>query len=189
MYDRTAYPSPARRGALVPWALAASALLSACASLAPPNTALPDVPVPARWTSTAAATVKQDASAMALAQWWERFNDPVLTALVTRSLQANTDLRGAQAALQQARAQRDVQAASLGPTLGARFDMDHGALLPDLRQGWPIGAGPAGFVETETACVLSLDRARWRSAEWRVLPAQAGFKETVPARTIPGHGV
>jgi multidrug efflux system outer membrane protein len=34
-------------------------------------------------------------------------------------MQANTDLRGAQAALQQARAQRDVQAASLGPTLGA----------------------------------------------------------------------
>jgi multidrug efflux system outer membrane protein len=119
MYDRTDHLFPARPGALVPWALAASALLSACASLAPQNTALPDVPVPARWTSPAAATVKQDASAMALAQWWERFNDPVLTALVTRSLQANTDLRSAQAALRQARAQRDVQAASLGPTLGA----------------------------------------------------------------------
>jgi len=78
-----------------------------------------------------------------------------------------------------------VRAFSVGPSLGARFDMDHGALLPDLRQGWPIGAGPAGFVEAATACVLSLDRARWRSAEWRVLPAQAGFKETVPAADGP----
>lgn len=78
-----------------------------------------------------------------------------------------------------------VRAFSVGPSLGARFDMDHGALLPDLRQGWPIGAGPAGFVEAATACVLSLDRSRWRSAEWRVLPAQAGFKETVPAADGP----
>ena len=42
-------------------------------------------------------------------RWWQRFNDPQLTALVTQALQANTDVRSAQAALQQARALRDVQ--------------------------------------------------------------------------------
>ncbi|MEO8014939.1 MAG: efflux transporter outer membrane subunit, partial [Polaromonas sp.] len=47
--------------------------------------------------------------------WWQGFNDPQLTALVTRALQANTDIRTAQAALQQARALRDVSAAGLGP--------------------------------------------------------------------------
>lgn len=51
--------------------------------------------------------------------WWQRFNDPQLTALVTQTLQANTDIGAAQAALQQARAQRDVSAAGLGPSVNA----------------------------------------------------------------------
>ena len=50
--------------------------------------------------------------------WWQRFNDPQLTALVAQTLQANTDIRSAQAALQQARALRDVSAAGLGPDIG-----------------------------------------------------------------------
>ena len=57
--------------------------------------------------------------ATSLAQWWQRFNDPQLTRLVTLALQANTSLRSAQAALQQARAQVDVQAAGLLPSVGA----------------------------------------------------------------------
>ena len=54
-----------------------------------------------------------------LALWWQRFDDPALPALVTQALQANTDVKSAQAALLQARAQTDVQRAGLGPTLGA----------------------------------------------------------------------
>jgi multidrug efflux system outer membrane protein len=53
-----------------------------------------------------------------LAQWWQRFNDPQLTQLVTQALQANTSLRSAQAALLQARAQVDVQSAGLLPSVG-----------------------------------------------------------------------
>ncbi|WP_068168104.1 efflux transporter outer membrane subunit [Hydrogenophaga taeniospiralis] len=99
-------------------ALAAALLLSACASLAPTGTALPDTPVPAAWSGPGGqATPGQ--SATALADWWQRFNDPTLTALVTQALQANTSVRSAQAALRQARAQRDVQQAGLGPTVDA----------------------------------------------------------------------
>ena len=59
------------------------------------------------------------AGATALAGWWQRFNDPTLSALVTQALQANTSVKTAQAALLQARAQRDVQAANAGPSIGA----------------------------------------------------------------------
>ena len=59
------------------------------------------------------------ASAGQLAQWWQNFNDPLLTDLVTRALQANTSVRAAQAALQQSRALRDVRSASLLPGVSA----------------------------------------------------------------------
>ncbi|MDP2742724.1 MAG: TolC family protein, partial [Hydrogenophaga sp.] len=91
-------------------ALAAAALLSACASLAPSGTTLPETPLPASWSAPKDA-ITQGTSATVLAQWWQRFDDPALTALVTQALQANTSVRGAQAALLQARAQRDVQQA------------------------------------------------------------------------------
>jgi len=54
-----------------------------------------------------------------LAQWWQRFNDPLLSTLVTQALQANTSVRSAKAALQQSRALRDVQHASLLPSVSA----------------------------------------------------------------------
>ena len=98
----------------------AVALLAGCAGLAPPDSRLPEAPVPAAWSAQApsgSAGLAQPATS--LAQWWQRFNDPLLTRLVTQALQANTSVRSAQAALQQARAQVDVQAASLLPSVGA----------------------------------------------------------------------
>jgi outer membrane protein, multidrug efflux system len=59
------------------------------------------------------------AAATSLAQWWQRFNDPLLGTLVTQALQANTSVRAAQAALQQSRALRDVQSARLLPGVSA----------------------------------------------------------------------
>ncbi|MFZ2390191.1 MAG: TolC family protein, partial [Polaromonas sp.] len=100
----------------VAWALVV--LLSGCTTLTPPNTVLPETPVPAAW-STSAAPYPARSAAASLAQWWQRFEDPQLTALVTQALQANTDVRTAQAALQQARALRDVKSAGLGPTVNA----------------------------------------------------------------------
>jgi NodT family efflux transporter outer membrane factor (OMF) lipoprotein len=90
-------------------------LLAGCASLVPPDSRLPQTPVPAAWSAQTPGGVP----ATSLAQWWQRFNDPQLTQLVTQALQANTSLRSAQAALQQARAQVDVQAAGLLPSVGA----------------------------------------------------------------------
>jgi NodT family efflux transporter outer membrane factor (OMF) lipoprotein len=96
-------------------ALALALLLGGCAGLQRPPAAeaVPAVAVPAQW-STAAGSPRPDD----LARWWQRFNDPVLTDLVAQALQANTSVAGAQAALRQARAQRDAQAAANGPSLG-----------------------------------------------------------------------
>jgi outer membrane protein, multidrug efflux system len=47
--------------------------------------------------------------------WWGDFNDPLLSKLIDQALQANTSIRSAQAALQQARALRDVKVANSRP--------------------------------------------------------------------------
>ena len=114
--------SPAQRVACRRLAAAAltgvlAALLSGCATRVPENPALPEIAVPAAWSSLVSPPpVPQAATSLAL--WWQRFNDVQLTALVTQALQANTDIRSAQAALQQARALRDIRAAGLGPNVG-----------------------------------------------------------------------
>jgi multidrug efflux system outer membrane protein len=100
--------------ATLPVALFLALALGGCASL-PDEVASPAAPpVPAQWSGATGS-----ARADGLAQWWQRFSDPTLTDLVTRALQANTSVRSAQAALRQARAQRDAQAAANGPSLSA----------------------------------------------------------------------
>lgn len=104
------------RPALRSTALSAALLLGACASVRndPAADAQPTVTAPAQWVAATASTQPTP-----LAQWWQRFDDPILTGLVTQALQANTSVQAAQAALRQARAQRDAQAAANGPSIGA----------------------------------------------------------------------
>lgn len=107
------FPADSRhRPALL--ALILATLLSGCAAFRPSTDTLPPTPVLAEW-STSAPYASTTANAAPLANWWQGFQDEQLTALVTQALQANTDIRIAQAALQQARALRDVSAAGLGP--------------------------------------------------------------------------
>lgn len=96
-------------------ALLAAALLAGCSSLLvhPDTDVSQAVPVPAVWDHGTAST-----AATSLAEWWRHFHDPQLTAVVTQVLAANGDVRTAQATLRQVRAQRDVTAAGLLPTVG-----------------------------------------------------------------------
>ena len=95
-------------------AAAAAVLLAGCSLVpaAPDVAAEPDLP--AAWSGP-----PPPAGTGASAAWWQSFDDPQLSSLVARSLQSNTDILGAQAALRQARALRDVAAAGLQPTLSA----------------------------------------------------------------------
>ena len=98
---------------------AALALLAGCASTAPPGAALPTPPVPTAWSATPDTRAVPAAVATPLAQWWQRFGDPQMTDLVAQALQAHTSVRSARAALQQARAQAQVQQAGLLPSMNA----------------------------------------------------------------------
>ena len=99
-------------------ALAATLALAVagCASVSPQSAAPSAVDVPAAWSASSGPA---SARATSLAQWWSRFDDPLLGTLVARALEANTSVQGAQAALRQARALRDVTAATLLPAVGA----------------------------------------------------------------------
>ena len=63
--------------------------------------------------------------ATSLAQWWTRYDDPLLTQQVERALQANPSV--ARAALHQARALREGAAAALGPRLGSAASQQRSA--------------------------------------------------------------
>jgi NodT family efflux transporter outer membrane factor (OMF) lipoprotein len=96
--------------------------LCGCASVAPPADAPFPVDVPAAWSG---AEGSAPAQATALAQWWSRFQDPLLSRLVARALEANTSVKSAQGALRQARALRDVAQTGLLPTLDASASAQH----------------------------------------------------------------
>lgn len=89
--------------------------LAGCASVPPGGGGHLAAPVPADWSAAPQTAGHQPT---ALSAWWQRFNDPALTELITQALRANPNLQSAQAALRQARAQADAQAAGLGPSLG-----------------------------------------------------------------------
>lgn len=98
--------------------------LSGCASTLSLQQESPALAVPTAWSTSLTGAGR--ASPDDLAQWWQRFNDPLLSSLVTQALQANTSVRSAQAALQQARALRDVRAANLLPSLSASGSAQRG---------------------------------------------------------------
>ena len=102
------------------WLVAGSMALGGCASLKTPESSPPLTSIPAAWFADARPAVTGQAqSPTALAQWWQRFNDPQLTALIQQALLTNTDARSAQASLRQARAQREARVAVLMPNVSA----------------------------------------------------------------------
>ena len=130
----------ARRGAVLLVALAASAT-AACATaraVAPPSTA----PVPPAWSRQVGGTTP---TVEDLARWWERLGDPVLSGVIEQALKASPDVRGAQARLRQARAQRNLAQANRLPSVSGtasagatkRSDTDaQGSLSAGIDASW-----------------------------------------------------
>ena len=98
--------------------------LTACVS-APPLAPQSALALPDHWAATAAVPGGGAADTLG-AQWWSRFNDPLLTELIVQALQANTSVASAQAALRQARALRGVAAAGLLPAVGGSASAQRG---------------------------------------------------------------
>lgn len=92
--------------------------LTACVAVGP-DYVTPAMDVPAAWNQSGlkADGEKQVAEAVDLSRWWRELSDPVLNDLVTDALKANLDLATARAQLREARAQRALAGAQLGPTV------------------------------------------------------------------------
>jgi len=76
------------------------------------------------------------------AEWWRRFNDPVLTDLVARANAANLDVQAATFRLAQSRAQAGVAAASLFPQINA--NASYTRQLPSERGATSLFGGGGG---------------------------------------------
>jgi outer membrane protein TolC len=175
-------------------------LLAGCANMGT-DSAVPTEPdVPTAWTGSAASGTQQ---ANSLQRWWQRFDDPLLSELIDRSLQANTSVLGAQAALLQARALRDVAAAGLSPTLGtsASTQRSQGTAASNgnlfqagLDASWELdifgarrsarsaadadaraSAATLGDVQVSIAAEVGLSYITLRSAQARLLVADANL--------------
>ena len=83
----------------------------------------PEPAVPKRWygvdapaASPVSVAVPRETGA---SLWWKNFDDPILSSLVERAVQANLDVRLARSRIRQARAERGVAAAGLWPEIDA----------------------------------------------------------------------
>jgi NodT family efflux transporter outer membrane factor (OMF) lipoprotein len=90
-------------------------VLAGCATVPQESPSALPFAVPPAWSGDASVATPKDAAA--LAQWWQRFDDPLLSRLVDEALRANTNVTSAEAAVRQARALRDVAAAALLPVV------------------------------------------------------------------------
>ncbi len=91
------------------------ALLASCT--VGPNYHRPNVRAPAGWASSLAGG--ETNTPADLATWWRGFNDTNLDSLVTVAIQSNLTLRVAEAHVREARAERDVAAGGLWPSVGS----------------------------------------------------------------------
>ena len=89
--------------------------LSGC--VAPTRAARPAITPPPSWNSAGAEAAQSPSGD--LSEWWKQFGDHNLSDLIARALKNNTSLRSARARLREARAQRNLAAANLRPSLTA----------------------------------------------------------------------
>lgn len=103
--------SPARRVAT----LIALAVLGGCA--VGPTYREPQADAPSEWHALAAAGAAVAPGSTADLEWWNSFNDPLLTSLIERALRNNLDVDEAIARVREARARRGIATADLLPSV------------------------------------------------------------------------
>jgi len=115
-----------------------SALLAGCA--VGPNYQPPKASVSAQWSSPLAGGETNGPTD--LASWWKNFGDTNLDSLIAMAVQSNLTLRIAEAHVRESRAERDVAAGSLWPSVGSSGSYSrnrYGAnSFPPLPTGVPL---------------------------------------------------
>jgi len=109
------------------------------------------VGVPHEWQHRASPQKPMDT--LALATWWERFDDPVLDQIVTGALRSNTEVRTALSRITEYRARRGVERAALFPELdlalsgrGSR-SKDRGIRLTTTTESYQTALTPSWEVD------------------------------------------
>lgn len=92
--------------------------LTACIAVGP-DYAPPEIKLPSSWSCAQPAdcTATQPAGPTDRRQWWREMKDPLLSELVSEALANNLDIATARAQLREARAQRALAGAKLGPAM------------------------------------------------------------------------
>lgn len=93
--------------------------VTGCTTVGPDYTP-PDVSSPKSWYSPLSGDLSSDGEGPgALAEWWQNFDDPLLSQLIERALKNNFDIKMATAKLREARAERRITRAERFPTVEA----------------------------------------------------------------------
>lgn len=114
-------------------------------------------------------------------QWWAKFNDPVLTALIEKALNANHDIRIAMSRIKAARAGLDAQDSRLWPTLNFQTSAStaHSGLPAPYKQGLPdLRAYRAGIDIAWEIDVSGGIRAAANAAKSDAIAAESGAEGT-----------
>ena len=188
------------RAALAGLALAIAGWPAASAAAADERLVLPELP--ARW-SQAPAEAASSADPAVLARWWTVFGDATLGAQVEQALRAGHSVRSAAAAVEQARALRDVALAGSLPAVGASASVQRSRTgdaqasrvwRAGLDAGWDadlfgqqasqVDAGEAGLLvarygleqaRTELAAEVALSYVELRGLQARLAIARASL--------------
>jgi NodT family efflux transporter outer membrane factor (OMF) lipoprotein len=152
------------------FALAAAALLAACAG--PPAQLDPQTAgdVPAQWQ----APLPHDGQLADLARWWQQFDDPRVAELVAAAEQASPTLAAAQSRIVQARAARTAAGAALVPQVNADASIVRGRQDFITPEGTLAQAGALAQWEID---LFGGGRAARDAAQARLEGARAGWHD------------
>ena len=114
-----------------------------------PDFQRPDPAAPADWGTERTDVPSRTTSDAVDPEWWTRFGDPVLSALVARITSQNLDLQSAAERVLQGRAQREVVASQGLPHLSARSYYQRERLSP-------VG-NPSALVQARPGAPLEFD--------------------------------
>jgi NodT family efflux transporter outer membrane factor (OMF) lipoprotein len=118
-----AVSNPHRHTRTAPLSVVLMALLLASCTVGP-NFVAPKPQIPEHWSAPVAADTSAPTGSLheqpaQLGAWWNVFQDPVLSSLIERGLNANLDLRAAVLRVEEARTQRAIAAAGYWPSITA----------------------------------------------------------------------
>jgi len=111
-------------------------------------------------------------SAPQLQAWWKTLNDPLLQQLIDQALQANPTIDTARAAVQQARAQRDVTLASQRPQLTLT-----GSLQRNVVEGSASINANAGLNAGWELDIFGANRSALANNDAQIVAAQTSLRD------------